>query len=369
VLAALTDDAVTDELRRRLARAAFARTAAYDAAITEYLAREEDDVLPESLVLGLAKQKELRYGENPHQRAAFYLPANRHPEPCVANAEVLSEKKGLSHINYMDLDAGLELVKEFGRPAAALIKHTNPCGCAEADEIRDAFVLAYECDPLSAYGCVIALNREVDLATAEQIASPNRFVHCIVAPGYEPEALECLKTRQKWGKNLRVLVTGPLGERRPSLDLRQITGGCLVQERNLALLNPEFDEGWEVVTERAPTDAEAADLRFAWAVVKHVKSNAIVLAKDRVAVGAGFGQTSRVEAAELAVKRAGEQARGSVCASDAYFPFADGLEAPAEAGATAFIQPGGSMRDKEVIEEANRRGVAMVFTRMRHFRH
>jgi phosphoribosylaminoimidazolecarboxamide formyltransferase/IMP cyclohydrolase len=368
VLTALREG-VTPELRKKLARAAFARTAAYDAAITEYLGREEEDALPESLVLGLVKQKELRYGENPHQRAAFYLPTTRHPEPCVANAEVLSERKGLSHINYMDLDAGFELVREFERPAAALIKHTNPCGCAEADTLQDAFVRAYECDRISAYGCVIGLNRRVDLATAEQIASPGRFVHCIVAPGYEPEALECLKTRQKWGKNLRVLDTGPLGERRPSLDLRQIAGGFLAQERNLTLLDPALPDGWEVVTERAPTEAEAADLKFAWTVVKHIKSNGIALAKGCVAVGAGFGQTSRVEAAELAVKRAGENAKGSVCASDAFFPFADGLEAPADAGATAFIQPGGSMRDKEVIEEANRRGVAMVLTKLRHFRH
>ncbi len=358
------------ELRRRLAREAFARTAAYDAAIAAWLGeREEEEGLPDRILLSLVKARDLRYGENPHLRGAFYRPALRAGEACVANAEVLSDRKALSLINLLDLDAGLELVREFEAPAAAVIKHTNPCGCAVGADLREAFARAHACDPLSAYGCVIALNREVDAGAAEEIASPNRFVQGIVAPGYAPEALEILRTRRKWGRNLRILATGPLGERRPGLSIREITGGYLVQDRNLLLLDPDLPGGFEVVTKRAPTPEERADLVFAWAVVKHVKSNAIVLAKDGAAIGVGAGQMSRVEAAELAVRRAGDRAAGSACASDAFFPFADGLEAPARAGATAFIQPGGSLRDGEVIEEADRRGVTMVFTRLRHFRH
>jgi phosphoribosylaminoimidazolecarboxamide formyltransferase/IMP cyclohydrolase len=375
VLAALREDDVTPDLRRRLARAAFARTAAYDAAIAGHLERTEGDgPFPETIVLPLRKHAELRYGENPHQRAAFYLEPDAvwegaAPEGSVAEATATTGRKDLSYNNLMDLDAALELVKEFEEPAAVVVKHTNPCGCALGADLREAYARAHECDPVSAFGCIVAVNREIDVATAEEIAGPNKFVEAIVAPSVTAEAMEILRTRQKWGKSLRVLQTGPLAARRPRLVARQVVGGLLLQERDLAVLNPDLPDGWEVVTDRAPTEEEATGLRFAFAVVKHVKSNAIVIAKDLAAVGVGAGQMSRVESTEIAVKRAGDRAAGSVLGSDAFFPFPDAIEVLAEAGVTAVCQPGGSIRDKDVIAAANEKGLAMVLTRMRHFKH
>ncbi len=370
VLAAVAADDIPAELRARLARNAYARTAAYDAAISTWLeGNDGGEGLPSFLIRKYDKILDLRYGENPHQRAAFYREAARNPEPSAATGAFDTIKKELSYNNLMDLDAALELVKEFDAPAAAVIKHTNPCGCAEGATLHEAFRKAYECDPVSAFGCILAVNRDLDAATAEEIASPGKFVEAIVAPNVTDEAREILRTKPKWKKSLRIVTTGDFGARRPALLARPMIGGVLVQERDLTVINPELPDGFEMVTERVPTDRELADLVFGFAVVKHVKSNAIVLAKDLAAVGVGAGQMSRVEAAELAVARAGERGRGSICASDAFFPFPDGLAMVAEAGVTAVIQPGGSMRDQDVIDEANGRGVAMVLTRMRHFRH
>jgi len=364
------DHAVTDELRARLARTAYARTAAYDAAISTWLeGNDGGEGLPSILIRKHDKVLDLRYGENPHQRAAFYREAARGAEPSVATGTFDTLKKELSYNNLMDLDAALELVKEFPDPAAAVIKHTNPCGCAVGADLKEAFIKAYECDPISAFGCILAVNRELDAATAGEIAAPGKFVEAILAPSITDAAREILRTKPKWKKSLRIVTTGAFGDRRPALLARPMIGGVLVQERDLTALNPSLELGYEVVTDRAPTEQELVDLIFGFTVVKHVKSNAIVLAKDLAAIGVGAGQMSRVESAELAVTRGGDGVPGSVCASDAFFPFPDGLALVAEAGVTAVIQPGGSMRDQDVIDEANRRGVAMVFTRMRHFRH
>ncbi len=370
ILAAIAEDVVTDELRARLARTAYARTAAYDAAISTWLeGNDGGEGLPSILIRKHDKVLDLRYGENPHQRAAFYREAVPGAEPSVATGAFDTLKKELSYNNLMDLDAALELVKEFRDPAAAVIKHTNPCGCAVGADLKEAFLKAYECDPISAFGCILAVNRELDAATADEITVPGKFVEAILAPSITDEAREILRTKPKWKKSLRIVTTGVFGDRRPALLARPMIGGILVQERDLTALNPSLELGYEVVTDRAPTEQELADLIFGFAVVKHVKSNAIVLAKNLAAIGVGAGQMSRVESAELAVTRAGDGVQGSVCASDAFFPFPDGLAMVAEAGVTAVIQPGGSMRDQDVIDEANRRGVAMVFTRMRHFRH
>jgi phosphoribosylaminoimidazolecarboxamide formyltransferase/IMP cyclohydrolase len=369
VLAGIEGGVDGGEFRRRLAREAFARTSAYDAAIAAWFSRRDTGAaFPESWPPRLVKVLDLRYGENPHQKAAFYR-ETAPGEACVARATIRTDKKALSYNNLMDLDAAFELVKEFDGPAAVVVKHTNPCGVALGADLREAYRRAHECDPVSAFGCILALNRTVDATTADEIARPDKFVEAMVAPGFEPEALEILRTRTKWGKSLRILETGPIGERTPGFAVRQLVGGLLVQERDQRIFDPAVEGGFVVVTKRAPTEAEAKELRFAFAVVKHVKSNAIVLTKDLAAVGVGAGQMSRVESAEIAVKRAGERAKGSVCASDAFFPFPDGLAVVAKAGATAVIQPGGSVRDEAVIAEADRRGLAMVFTKTRHFRH
>ncbi len=370
VLAALREGKVTTELRRRLARTAYARTSAYDAAISAWLTRNDGGPeFPDVYAPRFEKVMDLRYGENPHQKAAFYREGGAGGEASVARATVRTDRKALSYNNLMDLDAAFELVKEFAEPAAVVVKHANPCGVALGADLATAYRRAHECDPVSAFGCIVALNRPMDVATAEEMAAPGKFVEALVAPGFEPAALEILRTKPKWGKSLRILETGPVGPRAPAHAVRQLVGGLLVQDRDLLVLDPALPAGFEVVTKRAPTAEEAVALKFAFAVVKHVKSNAIVLVKDLAAVGVGAGQMSRVESAEIAVRRAKDRAKGSVCGSDAFFPFPDGLAVVADAGATAVIQPGGSVKDADVIAEADRRGVAMVFTRLRHFRH
>jgi phosphoribosylaminoimidazolecarboxamide formyltransferase / IMP cyclohydrolase len=356
------------ETRERLAAAAFARTAAYDAAISTCFANHTGEaVMPPSLNLHFERRLVLRYGENPHQKAAFYVdPACRYP--CVATAECLHGKE-LSFNNLLDLDSALNLVREFNDPAAVVIKHNNPCGAAVGSTLEEAFRKAYEGDPLSAYGGVLGFNREVDEATAVQITEPNRFVECVIAPAFSEPGLHLLTTRPTWKKSVRLLRTGPLGAdgaRMRSLDLRRVDGGLLAQGRDVG--SEEFGM-LRVVTRRPPSPEEMADLRFAWLVCKHVKSNAIVLAKGEMVVGVGAGQMSRVDSVHIAARKAGDRSRGSVLASDAFFPFADGLVSAIEAGATAVIQPGGSMRDAQVIAAADEAGIAMVFTGMRHFRH
>jgi phosphoribosylaminoimidazolecarboxamide formyltransferase/IMP cyclohydrolase len=382
-VAVLTDPAqyaqVVDELkssggalslatRERLAAAAFARTAAYDRAIAGYFAaRAGAEDWPERLELDFRRLAVLRYGENPHQRAAFYAePGCRYAS--VATAQVLHGKE-LSYNNILDLDSALGLVRNFEPPCAVVIKHNNPCGAAVGDSLGEAFARAYEGDPLSAYGGVIACNREVDAATARIMTEPNRFIECVIAPGFSDEAFDVLTTRPTWKKSVRLLKTGPLDadeSRARALDYRRVDGGLLVQSRDLG--SRELSE-LRVVTRRAPTDLELTDLRFAWVVGKHVKSNAIVLTKGAMLVGVGAGQMSRVDSVHMAVRKAGDRVRGSVMASDAFFPFRDNIDEAARAGVTAVIQPGGSMRDQDSIQACDEHGMAMVLTGVRHFRH
>jgi phosphoribosylaminoimidazolecarboxamide formyltransferase / IMP cyclohydrolase len=353
-------------LRAELAAKAFTHTARYDAAIAEYLTAVRPDgtrsAYPSSLGVMLQQVYPLRYGENPHQTGVFYRDPNA-PSGSLARAEVVSSgSKELSFNNLVDCDAALDAVREFEQPAAVVVKHTNPCGVATAATLAEAYRAAREADALSAYGGIVALNREVDLATAEALAET--FVECIIAPSFVAEALQRLGQK----KNLRLLATGGwLSADHKAWHLKQVGGGMLVQERDRTAQS-EVAKG-KVVTKRAPTDEERAALEFAWRVCKHVKSNAIVLAKADRTLGVGAGQMSRVISVELALKKAGDAARGSALASDAYFPFADGLEAAAAAGVTAVAQPGGSVRDPEVIAAADKAGIAMVFTGVRHFRH
>ncbi len=370
VLAALeaADGTTTLALRRTLAAAAFARTAAYDAAIAGWMAREEGDTLPARLTLTAQRQEVLRYGENPHQSAAFYLTGEA--RPGVATARQL-QGKALSYNNINDTDAAFELVSEFEQPAVAIIKHANPCGVAEGNSLEEAYALALRCDPVSAFGGIVAVNRTLDAATAARIAE--LFTEVIVAPDVTPEAQAIIARK----KNLRLLVTGGMANTTaPGLWVKTVSGGLLVQDRDAGRVTAA---DLKVVTKRAPTEQELADLLFAFRVGKHVKSNAIVYARNGATVGIGAGQMSRVDSCRIAAWKATEAtkaagldenlAKGSAVASDAFFPFADGLLAAVEAGATAVIQPGGSMRDAEVIAAADEHGLAMVLTGMRHFRH
>jgi phosphoribosylaminoimidazolecarboxamide formyltransferase/IMP cyclohydrolase len=355
----------TGDLRRRFAAVAFARTAAYDAAIAEFFAAHIGaEPFPARLTLAFERRFGLRYGENPHQSAAFYAePAA--PPATVATAEQLHGKE-LSYNNILDLDSAWNLVAEFADPAAVIVKHNNPCGAATAAALADAFRRAHDGDPVSAFGGIIAVNRSVDAATAELIAAPNRFTEAIIAPAFDPAALELITTRPTWKKSVRLLRTGGLPGRRPGHDLRRIGGGLLVQ-------NWDQDHGpatgYRVVSRRPPTDNEHRALAFAWLVCKHVKSNAIVLARGTEVVGVGAGQMSRIDSTELAVRKAAGREKGAVLASDAFFPFRDNVDAAAKAGVSAIIQPGGSVRDEESVAAADEHGLAMVFTGTRHFRH
>ena len=361
------DGDVSQETRYALAQEVFEHTAAYDAAIASYLHRQSEDSppFPPRLICAFEKVQDLRYGENPHQEAAFYKEPDV-VEPSVSNAELLWGK-ALSYNNIMDIDAALEIVKEFDRPAAVVIKHTNPCGAGIGGFLDEAYRRAKEGDPVSSFGSIVGLNRKVDEATAASIASPDTFIEAIIAPDFEEAALEILKTRQKWGKSVRILKTGQLGgEPGDSFYFKRVVGGLLVQGFDRMQYE---DEALRVVTQREPSEKERTDLLFAWVICKHVKSNAIVYAKDGTAVGVGAGQMSRVDASMIAARKAGERAKGAVLASDAFFPFRDGVDAAAAAGVTAVIQPGGSMRDDEVIRAADEHGMAMLFTGMRHFKH
>jgi phosphoribosylaminoimidazolecarboxamide formyltransferase/IMP cyclohydrolase len=352
--------------RRNFAAEAFRMVTRYDGAIANYFgawAEESRTLAGESLVVTMANRSRLRYGENPHQPAAFYVEPGI-TRPCVATADQLHGKE-LSYNNILDLDSALNLAREFAGPACVVVKHNNPCGAAMAARLADAFAQAWDGDALSAFGGIIAFNRPVDADTASAIMDPKakRFVECIIAPDYEPYALEGLK---KWKENVRLLKTGPLAGFPQGLDYRRVDGGLLVQTRDYGADKP--DE-WKVVTKRKPTEAEWHALHFAWFVCKHVKSNAIVLARDTHVVGVGAGQMSRVVSVEIAVKKAGEKSRGSVLASDAFFPFPDNVHAAAAAGVTAIIQPGGSVKDKDSIDACDQHGIAMLFTGIRHFRH
>jgi phosphoribosylaminoimidazolecarboxamide formyltransferase/IMP cyclohydrolase len=360
--------ALTLATRQRLAAAAFARTAAYDQAVSAYTAAmTSGEEFPEKLLMRFDRRLVLRYGENPHQRAAFYVEPHTH-RPCVSTAQMLHGKE-LSFNNILDLESAQNAVREFVEPAAVVIKHNNPCGAAVGATLAEAFARAYEGDPLSAFGGVIGFNREVDEATATLITEPKRFVECIIAPAFSKAAFEIITTRPTWKKSVRLLATGPTSptsERTASLDFRRVDGGLLVQTRDK--VDEEFDQ-LRSVTKRSPTRQELDDLQFAWRVCKHVKSNAIVLAKSKMVVGVGAGQMSRVDSVHMAARKAGDSAAGSVLASDAFFPFRDNIDLAAQAGVTAIIQPGGSVRDQDSIDACNEHGLAMVLTGIRHFRH
>jgi phosphoribosylaminoimidazolecarboxamide formyltransferase / IMP cyclohydrolase len=355
--------------RLELARKVFATTSRYDGLINtelERLSAADGQIvlgpkppLPERVHLVLRRQQELRYGENPHQAAALYVPAGRAPEGLAAAKQL--QGKELSYNNLVDLEAARSLAAEFKEPAAVIIKHNNPCGTAEQATLVDAYIKALACDPVSAFGGVLAFNRVVDAATADQVAK--LFVECIAAPGFAARSKEIFAAK----KNLRLLEL-PAGGLEPEreLQLKRVLGGVLVQQPDLGELS---DNELRTVSKRVPTLEEMHTMRFAWKVAKHVKSNAIVFAKDGATVGVGAGQMSRVDSVKIAVMKAQVPLGGSVVASDAFFPFPDGVEEAAKAGATAVIQPGGSLRDNEVIAAADRLGLAMVFTGIRHFLH
>jgi phosphoribosylaminoimidazolecarboxamide formyltransferase/IMP cyclohydrolase len=343
---------VTSETRRRLAVTAFAHTGAYDTAIWDYLAG--DELLPPQRLVSLHKITDLRYGENPHQQAALYAPAGI--EGPLGGAFIQGGKP-LSYNNLLDLDAAWRAASSFERPTIAIIKHLSPCGIASADTLVEAYPPALEGDPISAFGSVIGTNRTFDGETARALGK--LFVEAIIAPAFTEEAQEELQQHHKNCRLVAVKQAVP-----DAIEMRSIRGGMLVQARDHG-----DDAEWRVVTKRAPTEEELASLRFAWKAVAHVKSNAILFAKGEAATGVGTGQPSRVDSVRLAARKSGERARGAVMASDAFFPFPDGIEVAAEAGVTAVIEPGGSIRDEQVIEAADRLGLAMVFTGYRHFRH
>lgn len=351
---------LSKETRKRLAWEAFSRTAEYDAIISSTLKdalaiREEH---PDRLVLPFRKVQDLRYGENPYQKGAFYRDIFL-KEPCIANARKLKGKE-LSFNNILDMNATLELVKDFDEPTAAVVKHMNPSGIASSQTISEAFVKALGADPLSAYGGIVALNRELDRDTA--VSMKSIFLDSIIAPSFHKDAMPLLEK-----KKVMLLETGGLeGRKTPGLDIKRVVGGLLVQSRDLSRLDPT---ALKVVSKREPTEDERRDMMFGWKVVKHVTSNAIVFAKDTTSVGVGAGQMSRVGSVAIAAKKAGARAKGAVMASDAFFPFRDGIDAAGEAGITAVIHPGGSIRDQEVIDAANEYGMAMVTTGMRCLKH
>lgn len=351
---------VSFETRFYLATKVFEYTAYYDSMIFNYLKYVRDDKsFPAYLTVPLEKVQQLRYGENPHQQASFYKIALPFIEKSnIANVQKLHGKE-LSFNNILDSDSAIELLKEFDEPTCVAIKHNNPCAVASSDTIFEAFKKVYESDPVSIFGGIVAFNRKVDKKTAEELKKI--FLEIIIAPDFDDDAQALLSSK----KDLRLLKLPDLGRGNVYYDVKSVNGGMLVQEKDIKL----FNENYQVVTERKPTEKEIEDLVFAWKVVKHVKSNAIVIAKDKMTLGIGMGQTNRIWAVEHAISRSRFDLKGAVLASDAFFPFSDSVEAAGKAGVTAIIQPGGSVRDKESIDAANKYNIAMIFTGIRHFRH
>jgi phosphoribosylaminoimidazolecarboxamide formyltransferase/IMP cyclohydrolase len=371
--------AVTSRLREELARTAFGLTAGYDAAIAKYLNGQAGIEFPDRVAIALTKEAALRYGENPHQTAALYkLP--RSSEPSACNGKLMVGDTEISFNNLLDANAAFELVKEFDEPAAVVVKHLNPCGCAIDEDINVAYRKAYEGDVVSAFGGIIALNRPVDGVLARTImesfsrfgkalGAEGFFAEVIVAPKFDEEAVQTIRTLKTWGGRVRLIETGPLDRARIDVteyDVRHIIGGLLLQKRDLV--------GWEpnvltFPTKARPTPEQLADLRIAWLVAKHAKSNTIVLAKNKKILGIGVGQMNRVESGQIAIRHAGDEAKGSAMASDAFFPFPDNVEQAAAAGVAAIVQPGGSKKDEDVIAAADKHGIAIIFTGKRHFLH
>ena len=371
--------AVSEELRSDFARIAFGLTASYDAAISKYLNSRRAVEYPERVSIALKKEALLRYGENPHQSASFYKLASS-PEMSVSSGTLLEGGTAISFNNLLDTNAAFELVKEFSKPAAVVVKHLNPCGCAVDEDILEAYRKAYEGDVISAFGSIIALNRKVDVELARTImesysrfgkarGASGFFAEVIIAPKFEQEAVELIRTLKAWGGRVRLMETGEIDRAKIDVaeyDARCVIGGMLLQKRDLV--------GWEPAelkypTKARPTPEQLEDLRIAWLAAKHTKSNTIVLVKNRKVLGVGAGQMNRVESGLIAFKRAGDEAKGCAMASDAFFPFPDNVENAAEAGVAAIVQPGGSNKDDEVIAAADEHGIAMVFTGKRHFKH
>ena len=357
----------TPELRAQLAAKAFSHTADYDAAIAAYFASRQTEAegkFPDRIHLTLSRKSLLRYGENPHQDAALYESSGQSAKGLL-EAKQLNGKE-LSYNNLLDADAALSIARSLPRAGVSVIKHNNPCGAASDDNIGVATKKAMDGDPTSAFGSILGYNRTVDAASAAYLATPGLFVEAIVAPGFEPEALEILTTRPKWKNNVRLLDVGEIEYPERARHFRCIEGGMLAQAADL---DPDSFDQWNIATKTQPDERQMAELRFAWAVVRHVKSNAIVLCRDESLVGAGAGQMSRVDSVQIAIRKAGERSQGSVLASDAFFPFPDSIEQAAAAGVAAVIQPGGSRRDEEVIAACDAHGLPMVFTGRRHFKH
>ncbi|MCD6378708.1 MAG: bifunctional phosphoribosylaminoimidazolecarboxamide formyltransferase/IMP cyclohydrolase [Planctomycetes bacterium] len=379
------DGCTTFETRQRLAHAAFCLTAHYDTVINTYLAEQIGEEFPDRLTLSYRKSENpLRYGENPHQRAAFYISPSAKDEPCIGRARLISGKS-ISYNNYFDANGALELIKEFDSPAVAIIKHANPAGCAVDDDLVEAYRKAYFGDVNACMGGIIAVNRPVTDELARAITETYQrwgkpagaggfFAEIIIAPSFEPEAVEIIRAKEGWGKDVRLLEVGEFTKNRNKEKyLKYVVGGLLVQDRDTLGLN---EDNWKIVSRRQPSEKEMEDMRFAWLICKHVKSNAIVLAKDKVLLGAGAGQMSRVNSARLAAQIARAyggggvvDTNGCVLASDAFFPFPDSLDWAVDVGATAVIQPGGAKKDDEVIARADELDLAMIFTGTRHFNH
>jgi len=371
--------AVSGELRSDFARVAFGLTASYDAAIAKYLSGRGGVEYPERVSIALKKEGTLRYGENPHQSAAFYKLAPS-GEMSVSGASQLAGGTAISFNNLLDTNAAFELVKEFDKPAAVVVIHLNPCGCAVEEDIIEAYRKAYEGDVVSAFGCIVALNRVVDVELAQTImesysrfgkarGAGGFFAEVIIAPEFDKDAVEIIRTLKSWGNRVRLMETGPIDRARidrGEFDARCVVGGMLLQKRDLV--------GWEpdvlsYPTKTKPTPEQLEDLKIAWLVAKHTKSNTIVLVKNRKVLGVGAGQMNRVESGLIAMKHAGDDAKGAALASDAFFPFPDNVENAAKAGVACIVQPGGSNKDEEVIAAADKHGIAMVFTGKRHFKH
>jgi len=373
------DGTVSGQLRSDFARIAFGLTTCYDAAIAKYLNGKSGIEYPERFSIALRKERELRYGENPHQSAAFYkLPQSG--EMSVSSAKLMEQDTQISFNNLLDTNAAFELVKEFSAPAAVVVKHLNPCGCAVDEDICQAYRKAYEGDVISAFGGIVALNRKVDAELARTImesysrfgkakGAGGFFAEVIIAPEFDDEAVEIIRTLKSWGSRARLMETGPIDRAKidtAEFDARCVVGGFLLQKRDLVAWEPDK---LTYPTKERPNKQQLEDLRIAWITAKHVKSNTIVLVKDRKVLGVGAGQMNRVESGLIAFKHAGEEAKGSAMASDAFFPFPDNVENAAEVGVACIVQPGGSNKDDEVIAAADNHKIAMVFTGKRHFKH
>jgi len=373
------DGAVSEELRSDLARIAFGLTASYDSAISKYLNSRAGVEYPEKVCIALSRARALRYGENPHQSAAFYKLAES-GETSVSSGTLLEGGKEISFNNLLDTNAAFELVKEFSEPAAVVVKHLNPCGCAVDEDICEAYRKAYEGDVVSAFGSIIALNRKVDVKLAQTImesysrfgkakGAGGFFAEVIIAPEFDKDGVEMIRTLKSWGSRVRLIETGPIDRAKidsGEFDVRCVVGGMLLQKRDLVGWEPE---ALTYPTKNRPTKEQLEDLRLGWVVAKHTKSNTIVLVKNKKVIGVGAGQMNRVESGLIAFKHAGDETKGCAMASDAFFPFPDNVENAARAGVACIAQPGGSVKDEDVVAAADAHGIAMVFTGKRHFKH